>query len=451
VVHPKRVRILKEGKISSGPIVYWMSRDQRVRDNWALLFAQELALKHKSPLVVVFCLVPEFLGAASRQYDFMVEGLCQVEQELKKFRIPFTLLMGAPRREIPRFVRNSGAGALICDFSPLRINRSWKTAVAEKIQIPFQEVDAHNIVPCWAASSKLEFAARTIRPKIRHLLPEHLEPFPKLKAHPFPWREKTESADWKAALDSLKSKRGTPELSWIRSGERSAFEVLRSFIRQRLKYYESGRNDPAQDVQSNLSPYLHFGQLSAQRVALEVEKHEGDFKSKAAFLEELIIRRELSDNFCFYNSHYDSFAGFPNWAQKTLNEHRSDKRQYLYDLEMFERARTHDLLWNAAQRQMVQSGKMHGYLRMYWAKKILEWTRSPEEALEIAIYLNDKYELDGRDPNGYVGIAWSIGGVHDRPWFKRPVFGAIRYMSQNGCKRSSQDLFQQRWGKQRTE
>jgi deoxyribodipyrimidine photo-lyase len=204
------------------------------------------------------------------------------------------------------------------------------------------------------------------------------------------------------------------------------------------------RNNPTRDAQSNLSPYLHFGQISAQRVALEVLKYlslppfaregtEGGI-SHAAFLEELIIRRELSDNFCFYNRDYDNFEGFPDWAKKTLNKHRKDRRDYIYTVKQFEHAKTHDDLWNAAQMEMAKRGKMHGYMRMYWAKKILEWTESPEKAMEVAIYLNDQYELDGRDPNGYAGIAWSIGGVHDRAWNERPIFGKIRYMSYNGCK-----------------
>ena len=184
-----------------------------------------------------------------------------------------------------------------------------------------------------------------------------------------------------------------------------------------------------------MSPYLHFGQISAQRVALDVKAFQGNKESEAAFLEELIIRRELSDNFCLYNSNYDSFEGFPNWAKETLNKHRKDKRDFIYTKEEFELAATHEYLWNAAQTELVITGKMHGYMRMYWAKKILEWTKSPEEALSIAVYLNDKYELDGRDPNGYVGCAWSIGGVHDRAWTERNVIGKIRYMNLNGAKR----------------
>jgi deoxyribodipyrimidine photo-lyase len=181
---------------------------------------------------------------------------------------------------------------------------------------------------------------------------------------------------------------------------------------------------------------LHYGQVSAQRLAFQVQTLLGvNSESQEAYLEELIVRRELADNYCFYNSNYDNFNGFPDWAKKTLNEHRFDKREFLYSCDEFELAKTHDPLWNAAQNQMVRDGKMHGFLRMYWAKKILEWTPSPEEAQAIAIYLNDKYELDGIDPNGYTGINWSIGGVHDRAWTERPVFGKIRFMNYAGCKR----------------
>jgi deoxyribodipyrimidine photo-lyase len=203
-----------------------------------------------------------------------------------------------------------------------------------------------------------------------------------------------------------------------------------------LQDYNEKKNDPNFSVLSNLSPYLHFGQISAQKIALEAKKLEADYgESINSFLEEMIIRRELSDNYCLYNKNYNSFEGFPAWAKRTLNEHRKDKREYLYDLADFENAKTHDDLWNAAQIEMVKTGKMHGYMRMYWAKKILEWTESPEQAFEYGVYLNDKYELDGRDPNGYVGVAWSVGGVHDRAWTERPVFGKIRYMNYNGCKR----------------
>ena len=180
---------------------------------------------------------------------------------------------------------------------------------------------------------------------------------------------------------------------------------------------------------------MHFGQISAQRVALTVQQFYQTFSSSKVFLEELIVRRELADNFCYFNTNYDSFNGFHNWAKETLNKHRNDKREFVYSLRDFENANTHEDLWNAAQKELLVTGKMHGYMRMYWAKKILEWTKSPEEALQISIYLNDKYELDGRDPNGYVGCAWSIGGVHDRAWKERKILGKIRYMNKNGAMR----------------
>jgi deoxyribodipyrimidine photo-lyase len=434
MVNPARVRPLNECPPGQGAVVYWMSRDQRVRDNWALLYAQELALSLKQPLGVVFCLAPAFLGATRRQYGFMLQGLQEVAGDLADLNLPFFLLTGEPARELPGWVARYRAGAVVSDFSPLRLVRGWKTAVAGKIGVSLEEVDAHNVVPCWLASPKAEYGAYTLRPKLKRLLPEFLEDFPSLTRHPVGWKGEIPGIPWERLLARLDIDTTVPEVTWVSPGERQARAALDHFLEQRLPFYGARRNDPTLDGQSNLSPYLHFGHLAAARVALEVESRRGHDASREAFLEELIVRRELADNFCFYQPHYDTFAGFPAWAQKTLNQHRRDRREYLYTAEELESGRTHDELWNAAQRQMVQQGKMHGYMRMYWAKKILEWTASPEEAQAVAIYLNDRYELDGRDPNGYAGIAWSIGGVHDRAWFERPIFGKIRYMSYNGCR-----------------
>jgi deoxyribodipyrimidine photo-lyase len=432
-MHPERYRLLKQGVSGKGPVIYWMSRDQRTRDNWALLFAREQALQAKTPLQVVFCLVPEFLQANRRHYDFMVQGLREVEKELTGKGIPFHLLPGQAEEVLPRYLRQVSGGCLVADFDPLQIKRLWKSRVAEKIEIPFFEVDAHNIVPCWTASPKQEYGAYTLRPKLQRLLPEFLEDFPSLKKHPHQPPEETGETDWAAALKPLSQPSGLPPVA-IRSGEKAAAGALRRFIESGLASYAQDRNDPLKDGQSSLSPYLHFGQIAAQRVAWEVQHASAPAEAKKSFLEELIVRRELADNFCFYNPRYDRVDGFPDWAKKTLAGHRKDPRDYLYAFGQLEGGETHDDLWNAAQREMVNTGKMHGYLRMYWAKKILEWTVSPEEALETAIALNDRYELDGRDPNGYTGIAWSIGGVHDRPWGERRVFGKIRYMSYHGCK-----------------
>ena len=431
---PERVRALKKLPEKKGPVLYWMSRDQRTRDNWALLFARELALKHKEPLAVVFCLVGNFLGATLRQYAFMLKGLKEVSAKLKEKNICFNLLQGEPDRRIPEFVETNNVGVLVTDFDPLRIKRKWKTQVAGRIKVPFYEVDAHNIVPCWAASQKQEYGAYTLRPKLKRALPEFLEEFQRLQTHPVPWKGKIIKTNWQQAKRNLKVDTTVPQVDWLEPGEEAAQNMLRDFLKNKLSFYSQRRNDPNQNGQSNLSPYLHFGQLSAQRVALEVKKSRAGEQAKEAFLEELIVRRELSDNFCFYNPSYDNPEGFPQWAKKTLKEHEKDARQYIYSLKEFEKARTHDDLWNAAQMEMVNRGKMHGYMRMYWAKKILEWTPSVRHAMKVAIYLNDKYELDGRDPNGYTGIAWSMAGVHDRPWNQRSVFGKIRYMSYGGCK-----------------
>jgi deoxyribodipyrimidine photo-lyase len=245
--------------------------------------------------------------------------------------------------------------------------------------------------------------------------------------------ESLDSPDWKKALRSIPQLKNHPEVQ-PKPGGVEAMKTLRDFIAEKLPKYSEARNDPNIDGQSNLSPYLHFGQISAQRVALEVSSSSVNQGVKESYLEELIVRRELSDNFLLYNEFYDSFWCLPPWSQKTIDEHRGDRRDYVYRLDELEFADTHDKLWNAAQRQLLRTGKMHGYMRMYWAKKILEWSASPEEAFEAATTLNDRYELDGRDPNGYAGIAWSLGGLHDRAWGERVVFGKVRYMSHRGCR-----------------
>lgn len=335
-----------------------------------------------------------------------------------------------PQNEIPKHIKQFDACCIVTDLSVLRQQKYEMESLMNTISQPIYQVDTHNVVPLWLASDKLEFAAYTIRPKIHKLLPKYLTDIPKLEIHKFGKSEVSSINFSKTDYDL------NPGISrYFIPGEDNAMKQLHNFINERLENYAEFRNEPALNYQSGLSPYLHFGQISAQRIALELSKSFAKKESKEVLLEELIVRKELSDNFCYHNINYDKFSGFPEWSQKTLNEHRSTTRNYTYTFEQFENARTHDKYWNAAQDEMLITGKMHGYMRMYWAKKILEWTRSPEEALDFAIILNDKYELDGSDPNGYTGIAWSIGGVHDRPWTERPVYGKIRYMNDSGLKR----------------
>lgn len=434
-MHPGRIYNPTPDRTADGPVVYWMSRDQRAHDNWALHHAAAMAGETRGGLAVVFTLAPSFRQATWRQYAFMLDGLRETEEQLNSLGIPFYLLTGDPVSELDRFCRDHQVGTLVTDFDPLRIKRRWKNTFIEKNPVRVLEVDAHNIVPCRKASDKPEFAAYTLRPKIHRLLEPYLDEFPGLPGsiHMGPFAR--QQTDWDRGVSGLEVDRKVKLVDWIKPGSRAALKTLEAFLQERLDRYAGDRNDPNRNGQSNLSPYLHFGQLSAQRVALEVLKNHPRNEHVDAFLEELIVRRELSDNFCLYNPHYDSPEGFHNWAQKTIEAHRKDEREYIYGRDVLEKAETHDPLWNAAQTEMVRYGKMHGYMRMYWAKKILEWTPDVGTAMKEAIYLNDKYELDGRDPNGYAGIAWSIGGVHDRAWTERPVFGKIRYMNARGARR----------------
>jgi len=349
---------------------------------------------------------------------------------LRALDIAFFLLQGDPGREIPTFLGDNHASSLVCDFSPLRQSRIWKEVVAGKIELPFYEVDAHNIVPCWIASPKAEWAAYSFRPKIHRLLPEFMDEFPPLKRHHVPWKDDVQN-DWRSAECGIEADT-VPESNFNRSGEVAAAKQSLDFIENKLSRYESSRNDPSQDGQSHLSPYLHFGQISAQRVALQAF---ASMKDASAFLEELIVRRELSDNFCYYNPDYDSSQAFPKWARETL-ESMQRTEENISTLPKSWKGHA-PMTTSGMQLRMRWSTKEKctANMRMYWAKKILEWTGSPVEAQKIAIYLNDRYELDGRDPNGYVGIAWSIGGVHDRAWKERSIFGKVRYMSYKGVSR----------------
>ncbi len=407
-----------------------MSRDQRIEDNWAIVYAQELARKHHTYVLIVFCLRKKFPFATKRLLYFLLRGLQEVKKNAAVYKIPFVFLMGDPALELPAYIHSQHVGALICDSSPLRIHKQWKQQLVDTLHIPFIEVDTHNIVPVWVSSEKREYGAYTIRPKIKAKLDNFLTEFPKLSVQSHV-RMADRNIAWEHIESSVNANMHIESVDWIHPGASHATGALSTFLQDGIEKYDTFRNDPSMHAQSNLSPYLHFGQLSSQRVALEIKKRASCAQYSSSFLEEIIIRKELADNFCWYERDYDSVRCFPQWAQKTLSEHLNDPRSYLYSDEQLEHGLTHDPLWNAAEKELVSTGKMHGYLRMYWAKKILEWSSTPDEAMRRTVYLNDTYSLDGRDPNGYAGIAWAIGGVHDRPWFSRPVFGLIRYMSGN--------------------
>jgi deoxyribodipyrimidine photo-lyase len=443
LVNPARTHRLNTAPLDPGPILYWMSREQRVRDNWGLLHARELAGRDQ-PLVVAFCLAPAFLGATLRQYDFMLSGLAGVESHLAALGIPFVLLQGNPGQEIPRLAADLGVGGVVTDFDPLRVKQAWQRAAAKALPATLIEVDGHNVVPARLVSPKQEYAARTIRPKIHRLIGEYLEEFPSLEPQVAP-SPTCGATDWDAVRAGLAVDQSVGPVP-LAPGEDAAHEALDRFVADRLHAYAEQRNDPNADGTSRLSAYFHFGQLAPQRAALAAAA-SGRGEGGAAYLEELVVRRELADNFCLHNPRYDSLAGAPAWALRTLDEHRDDPRSHVYAREEFEQARTGSHLWNAAQNELRQTGFMHGYMRMFWAKKILEWSATPEEAHATALALNDRYQLDGRDPNGYVGILWSLAGLHDRPWQTRPVFGTVRFMNENGCRRKFDvDAYVRRWG-----
>ena len=413
-----------------------MTRDQRVADNFSLLYAQEIANASRQPLITLFKIDEHFPNFNHRNATFMFTNLVEVEKNLAQFNIPMIFSQGGIDQIIPKIIDEYKISVIITDFSPLKVSKTWLQRLRNSCSDPIIICDNHNIVPIWVASNKQEYSARTLRPKLHKHLDEFFTPIPNLQKHKYDLPDSVESFDWnQVGIKPVQTK--VKEITWLNSGEEEAKKILANFIDNKLSGYNLLKNDPTENVVSNLSPYLHFGQISAHRVAWEVTQAKTIAKTdKDKFIEELVVRKELSDNFCFYNEQYDSFSGFHSWAQESLSKHLIDKREYVYNLEVFENAKTHDDLWNAAQNEMVLTGKMHGYLRMYWAKKILEWTETPSDAQKIAIQLNDTYELDGRDPNGYTGIAWSIGGVHDRPWGpERPIFGFIRYMNFAGAKR----------------
>ena len=410
-------------------VVYWMQRAQRAWDNPALDAAIEAGNALHKPVVVFFGLNPFVARANLRHYRFLAEGLSDIVSGLRDRRVG-CVLRAYPHHRLEPFLDEVRPALLIGDENPLRQAERWREQIAERIHVPFWTVDADVVVPSQMLE-KEQYAARTIRPRIHRVLETFLVPSPEPTAR-IAWTPGARPAGVApdiAILDGLPIDRRVPPIDSIRGGTTEARRHLKAFVTSRLNAYDVARNHPERDGTSRLSAFLHFGQIGPREVALAVRDSGCAPASVAAFLEQLIVRRELAVNFVRFNDAYDRLDGCERWARQTLRQHQADPRPHLYTLAEFESAATHDPLWNAAQREMVTTGFMQGYIRMYWAKKILEWSTDAQEAFETAVTLNDRYELDGRDPNGYTNIAWAIGGKHDRPWPSRPVYGAIRSMS----------------------
>jgi deoxyribodipyrimidine photo-lyase len=415
-------------------VVYWMQRAMRIHENPALDVAIDAANLLGLPVVVFFSVIPNYPNANLRHYHFMQQGLRDVETEAAGRGVGF-VLRRHPDNSLEKFLEEVHAAILIGDENPCREPERWRKTLARKLKLPYWTVDADVVVPS-AVFGRDYFLLQHLRPHLKKALPKFLIAPANPKPH-LPWRNPRSlasySLDHDITADFKALDRSIGPVDTFTGGTHAALQHLRDFITHGLKDYDDKRNHPETKGTSRLSPYLHFGNIGPLTIALAVEEALTQNKASRAtcdrFLDQVIAWREFSVLFVKYNENYDNWECAEPWARQTLIEHTADPRPFRYTFDQLERAETHDDLWNAAQRQMVTDGWMHNYMRMYWAKMILEWAPDPARAYEWAVTLNDRYELDGRDPNGYQGIAWAIVGKHDRPWFNRPVFGLVRPMS----------------------
>ncbi|MFP4483322.1 MAG: deoxyribodipyrimidine photo-lyase [Spirochaetaceae bacterium] len=458
-IDSRRLRRLNQQRETSGAYVaYWMQRSQRGRHNHALEYAIASANERRLPILVFFALTDEYPEAQERHYRFMVEGLSNVRGDLENRGIPFFVLPGHPPEVAAAVARE--ARLLVCDRAYLRHLRDWRRTVADAVACPVYEVETDVVVPVEQASRKREFAARTIRRKIMSqvndflVLPEEAAPRHRLGAEVrkrFAARA-LDLSDPAEACRTLRIDRTVPEVSrFFRGGTDEGVRLASDFLANRMHRYAKNRNQPKTDDTSHAGMYLHFGQISPLWLVLEARRRAAEYADSGAegstdaagtavgesidsFVEELVVRRELAHNYVFFEGGYDGYDALPPWALTTLAEHAADERPHVYRREELEAADTHDDYWNAAMQEMLTTGYMHNYMRMYWGKKILEWSASPREGFDTALYLNNRYFLDGRDPNSYANVAW-VFGLHDRPWQERPIFGKVRIMKASGLER----------------
>jgi len=435
-ISPERLYLRRGGEISRKGkfVLYWMQASQRSEFNPALEGAALLANRLNLPLITGVVLINNYPAASARHYRFMLEGWRELSEKFSKRGIDFRLEQNAAIKGVINLAKESAL--VVCDCGYTKFQEWWRLEVSRNINIPLLQIEGDVVVPVRTASNKEEYSARTIRPKIHRLLPSQLVPLQKVrlknKNNSPAAKNDSNQKTLSFLLSNLKLEESDQEITFT-GGENEALKRLKIFIRKSAAHYNDKANDPTADATSELSPYIHFGQISPSHIALDILSEWGG-KESEGFLEQLIVRRELAMNFVFYNDDYDNPRCTPDWAVRTLEQHAKDKREYLYSYEDFAEGKTHDPAWNAAQLQMVRTGHMANYMRMYWGKKVLEWTPDWQTAYKYLVRLNDTYELDGRDPNGYTGIAW-IFGKHDRAWQEREIFGKTRYMNAAGLKR----------------
>jgi deoxyribodipyrimidine photo-lyase len=438
MIQPERIRKLNDRPPRPGRyVLYWMQASQRSEYNHALEYAVREANEQKLPVVAFFGLTENFPEANLRHYTFLAEGLQDVHKTLDRRGIRLVVRHGSPENVILELAED--ASLVVADRGYLRVQKSWREKAASTVPCAMFQVETDAVVPVETVSEKEAYSAVVLRPGIHGQLGRFLVPLTETKVMRNSLDIKLASMNLKKPVEvllrPLSIDRSVHPVKVFPGGTSRAKILLDDFIARKLPHYAERRADPSSDYSSGLSPYLHFGHISPLCIALKVRAAKAvPQEAKNAFLEELIVRRELSLNFVHYNDSYDTFASLPEWPIKTLKKHSRDRRPYLYSRKELEKARTHDPCWNAAQREMIIMGKMHNTMRMYWGKKILEWSATPEEAFQTALYLNNKYELDGRDPNSFAGIAWCFG-KHDRPWKERDIFGTVRYMNDAGLRR----------------
>jgi deoxyribodipyrimidine photo-lyase len=439
MVEPQRVKDLNDTPERSGSyVLYWMQQSQRASFNPALETAVAFANRLGLPLLVGFGLTSSYPDANARHYTFMLQGLAEVEAALRERAIGFDLRLGSPERVAIELAKD--AAVLVCDRGYLRHQRAWRDVVARSVECRVVQVEGDAVVPVEIASHTSEIGARTLRPKILRWRDDFMRPLRAQKvaisADKLDRSRSLDLSDVTRLVAQLRIDHAVGPVSRFIGGTREAQRRLRQFTTRALVNYAEARSEPAKAQVSFLGAYLHFGQISPVQIALAIRDAAADQPDRAAYLDELVVRRELAINLVEYAPSYDTYDAVPSWARDTLEQHRKDPRPHLYDIDELKAAATADPYWNAAMREMVVTGYMHNHMRMYWGKKILEWTNAPEQAFATALALNNRYFLCGRDPSSYANIGWCFG-LHDRPWPQRPIFGTVRSMTAAGLRRKT--------------
>jgi deoxyribodipyrimidine photo-lyase len=442
----ERIRALNDAPVNSQAkyVLYWSRLNRRVDSNHALLHAVERANELGLPVLCHESLSCADKHASDRLHQFILEGVPEQARRLERLGVGYCFLLrrrdSEPEDVLDRLAQE--AGCVVSDDYPASVAAESNADAASGIKVRHEAVDSSCVVPM-RLLQKREYAAYTIRPKIRRLLPQYLQPCPVPRVaerwrQPLPeWHTRVTEAAIPALLAGCEIDHSVAPSIGYTGGRRAAEKLLAHFLDENLRRYARERNEPAAHATSNLSPYLHCGQISSLEIALAVRRHAEQNQLIAdEYLDELIVRRELAFNYALHVASPACLANLPDWAKETLRKHAQDRREPAYGYEQFAAAQTHDELWNACQREMLLRGKIHGYYRMYWGKKIIEWSRTCQDALETMLRIHDRYALDGRDPNTYTNILWCFG-LHDRPWPSRRIFGSVRYMSYEGMRRKT--------------